>query len=156
MEINYKDLFVHILTQDEIDEFSEIVIFLLKSAYKMEKDVQEVTLTLPVKFAKTIEDYFTAIKQNRYDPIEFGNGLKSLIDTLEKLDKVELTMAMEPNYKLIQDISSWFYQNVDKKVILKINVDKNIIAGMHINYNGTFLDYSYQKIFNDKLSEIEK
>src|SRR5260221_229798 len=71
---------------------------------------------------------------------------KSVIKELRaKLDKVkfmELTLAFDPSSKLLNKIISLVKSSAGPNVALDIKIDKGIIGGAVIAYNGKYGDFS--------------
>ena len=78
--------------------------------------------------------------------------LKSLIETLKKLTFVDLTLAYSPTYDQLTELARWWrvYTKVPY-ILLDIKVDKELIAGAVIGYNGLMKDYSLHRVLGSYL-----
>ena len=80
-------------------------------------------------------------------------NLKSFFQTLIKeisdLAQVNLNFAIEPNESMLRAISQWFQVNLNQQILIEYHVDKNLIAGVAINYQGKFKDYSIKLKFDE-------
>lgn len=72
-----------------------------------------------------------------------------LADNLEEFKRIffkqtfiPITLAFEPGPKFLKKVASWFSQNLGKKVILDVTVDKNIVGGAIVICNNHYKDYS--------------
>ena len=74
--------------------------------------------------------------------------LKKLQDTVNNLTVVSLTLAFEPTDDVLRSLAQWFSIHVQNQIVLDIQTDPHIIAGIKINYNGRFKDYSLGSVFN--------
>lgn len=57
-----------------------------------------------------------------------------------------LTLTQKPTKSLLAKIRSWLTAEIEEKVELKINVDKNILGGAIIEYKGRYKDFSLRKV----------
>jgi len=81
--------------------------------------------------------------------------LEKIISQTKSLPTVTLTVAFVPNDKNLKHISSWLLQNLNKQVLIEFNVDRSILAGARVNYNGKYSDQSvlasYQKVLEKEI-----
>ena len=75
-----------------------------------------------------------------------------LMAKISSLPVLTLTLAFEPQEQTLVAVSEWFFINMHKQMLFEINVDKNIIAGAHIKYNGKFFDFSVRSTFEKILT----
>lgn len=68
-----------------------------------------------------------------------------LIDLLKKIPAVHLILAFDPKKKLIDDIHNWFCENLKGVYVIDITVEKEIVAGSIISFNGKANDYSIER-----------
>lgn len=83
---------------------------------------------------------------------EVQEFLKKIQEIIKNISVVSLTLAFEPSDDVLKSLAQWFVFNVKKQVVFDIQVDHHLIAGMKINYNGKFKDYSAAPLF-EKLVE---
>lgn len=69
------------------------------------------------------------------------NDLKVAVNSLNYLG---LTIAFEPNMEIIGKISTWVKQNVGTTVALDITINKSILGGATIEYNGKIFSSTVQ------------
>jgi len=62
------------------------------------------------------------------------------------LPTVSLTLPFEPDESTLSTISLWFPQNINRQVLLDIIVDRELVAGSSVNYNGKSKDYSVKAV----------
>ena len=73
---------------------------------------------------------------------------------LSKLPRMTLTIAFEPTESFIQSLADWFGKNLAGKTVLEILVKREIIAGVVIEYNGKYKDYSCAGQVEEGLKQI--
>jgi F0F1-type ATP synthase delta subunit len=70
-----------------------------------------------------------------------------LITKVNALPVLALTVAFEPHTQTLKTISEWFFLNMKKQVLFEITVDRHLVAGAAITYNGKFFDFSIRPVF---------
>ena len=80
--------------------------------------------------------------------------IQSLIKEINNLPNINLTFAIEPSESILKAIAQWFQVNLNQQILIEYRVDKNLIAGVAINYQGKFKDYSIKPIFNEIIKKI--
>lgn len=88
------------------------------------------------------------------------SDLKSFLDKLQEkiqnLPTLSITLAFEPNEETLNLLNEWFTINIKKQFIFDISVNPSLIAGVAINYNGKYLDFSVRqkvdKVIKDSLA----
>lgn len=78
--------------------------------------------------------------------------ITELKNQLAMVKFMELTISFEPSTKTINKISSLVKSSISPNIALDIKIDKEIIGGAVISYNGKYLDFSLKK----KLEEVLK
>lgn len=112
-----------ILLQDEVDS-------LIRSIYIVGEGDFTSTLEKNVR-AKTAMALSQLFTNNNHEEV-----LVLLKQKLNDLNYLSLTIAFEPTLEIIGKISVWIRQNVNQTAVLDITVNKNIIGGAIIEYNG--------------------
>lgn len=100
-------------------------------------------------------DRFLAImRQNNVNP-ESLPMVKEFVTILTQkimtMPVITLTVAFEPQEQTLRDVSEWFVINTKKQMLFDVKVDRSIIAGATITYNGKFSDFSIREIFEHVL-----
>lgn len=80
------------------------------------------------------------------------NFLESTREKLRKLRIINMTIAFEPTASLIEKIGKWVKENIGEDVVFDLSVDKSIIGGAEISFNGKYKEY----ILRDKFNEVFK
>lgn len=90
-----------------------------------------------VDSTKTIKEFFTKIQE-----------------TIAGLPVVPITLAFEPKEQTLKILSDWFMINLKKQVLFDISVDRKLIAGAAITYQGKYKDFSIKPKVNEILAKI--
>jgi hypothetical protein len=94
--------------------------------------------------------FFTILRTNNINP-ESLPAVKDfvfiLMSIISSLPVISLTVAFEPNAQTLKSLSEWFLINIHKQMLFDIFVDRNVIAGAKITYNGKFFDFSVRSTF---------
>jgi F0F1-type ATP synthase delta subunit len=73
--------------------------------------------------------------------------LNKMQEEISKLPVMSLTIAFEPQEKTLKTLSEWFLINTKKQVLFDFSVDRKVVAGATLNYNGKFFDFSIRPVF---------
>jgi F0F1-type ATP synthase delta subunit len=71
----------------------------------------------------------------------YANQLIQLKKLIQKIPVVKITIAVEPSMSLIERLTGWFDENY-RHVLVDYKVDKNLLAGAIIEFNGKYKNYS--------------
>lgn len=72
---------------------------------------------------------------------------------LKQIPIITLNLAFEPKREFIERLASWFSTNLSRKIVLNIEVRREIIAGVIIEYNGKYGDYSKSRQLDEVVRE---
>jgi hypothetical protein len=150
--IDFSDFFkTNIGAVDFITRLSIISEEIYKTDFNLEKALAE-------QFGVQKKDKFNALLRDSKIPIGSNSALKDFISKIQEeissLPVVSLTIAFEPEDETLKSLFDWFPLNINKRVLLDIKVDRNIIAGAYVGCNGKCLDFSIKPIFDQIYSEI--
>lgn len=90
-----------------------------------------------VDSTKTIKEFFTKIQE-----------------TVAGLPVVPITLAFEPKEQTLKMLSDWFMINLKKQVLFDISVDRKLIAGAAITYQGKYQDFSIKPKVTEIINRI--
>ena len=96
---------------------------------------------------------FENLKKQNKVPGEVGDFekfLTGLEQVCKALPKVRVTLAFEPSGEFTSELSDWFGAACGGKGLLEVNVRPQILAGLQLEYNGKYKDFSY----GAKLGEV--
>lgn len=95
------------------------------------------------------DKFIELLHENSHKNLSLKDYLTSFIEQVKIMPELDIAIAYEPNAETLKAISQWFIISYNKQVLLNIKVDKNLVAGAAINYQGKYRDYSYRNIFNE-------
>lgn len=118
-----------------------------------------------------LTDQFGINKKDRFIMILHANNVNPeslpavkdflflLITKINALPVLSLTVAFEPHAQTLKTISEWFFINMKKQVLFEISIDRRLVAGAAITYNGKFFDFSirptFERIVKNYLNKLE-
>ena len=79
--------------------------------------------------------------------------LFALATKIPTIPVITLTVAFEPEEQTLESISEWFLVNMNMQMLFSIIIDRNVVGGATITYNGKFFDFSIKPIFERTLKE---
>jgi len=97
---------------------------------------------------KTLEE----LKKNFAD---FSNtekvevALNKVKDEIRKLKVLSLSIGFEPAEQTLETIFEWVKKNMGEGIVLDIKIDKGILGGAVIAYEGKYRDESVKKMLDD-------
>ncbi len=114
--------------------------------YETTFDLDKIALQ---QFGIMKKDKFIALLRNSRIDTSSSAFLKDFLAKLQKyvteLPTLTLVVAFEPDQKTMEIISEWFLLNLKKHVLFEFKIQKEMIAGAQINFNGKFLDCSLKE-----------
>ena len=81
--------------------------------------------------------------------------IEELKAVVMSLPEISITVAVEPNQSMITAISSWFTAHLKKPMVLDITINKNLIGGAILGYQGIYKDFSVKKKLDEKYEKGE-
>ena len=114
----------------------------------------EIHFNLEEAFAKEFgidkrDKFMELLHENSHKNMSLKDYLTSFIEQVKIMPELDITIAYEPNNDTLKAISQWFIISFGKQVLINVNVEKNLIAGASINFNGKYRDYSFKNQFNE-------
>lgn len=143
-------------TKDDIAVLNSEINLILSALFTSHKKIEKV-LTKEIRLTT-----YAALKKDFLDkevsPSKIKELLNELSERLKKLKVLELTLAFEPTQEEIFNIYNWVKENLGDDVILDIKLDKSILGGAIIVFEGLYKDYTVKKqleeVFEKKREEI--
>lgn len=96
------------------------------------------------------EKLITLMRDNRVNlnsRIDIKNFLEKVKEKIDGMTVVSIVIAFEPKEKSLQTLSRWFVSSINKQVLFDVKVDRSLIGGAAILYQGKYLDYSIKPDF---------
>ena len=154
-EIRLTDFFQ---TKQEANDLSNALANFSEEIYRSEFNAEK---SLAKIFGVEKRDKFIRFLKINNINLEDKYNLKEFVDKIQKkiseLPIVHLKIAFEPKESTLKQVSEWFLINLQKQIIIDVLIDKNILAGTIINYDGKHFDLSVKNRFSEIISEtIEK
>lgn len=163
MNNNQIDLSDFFITKKQANDFIQSLNNIINQLFELNFNLEE---ALSNEFGIDKKDKFMNLLRDQKMSNTSNDSLKKFLldlqDIIRKIPVVSLTIAYEPNEASLKTMIEWFLISLKRQVLLDIQVDKKIIAGATINYNGKHKDYSVKPMFDNiiyqqliKKSEIQ-
>lgn len=154
-QIDLSDFFI---TKSQAEDFKSRLDNIIDKLYSTNFNFEK---TLLEEFGIEKKDKFiTLLRENKINDLTnttIQDFLKNVQDTISNIPVMTLTIAFEPNQEILKSLSQWFLFNLNKQIVFDFQIDKKIIAGAAINYDGKFKDYSIKSTFDEIIKkELEK
>jgi F0F1-type ATP synthase delta subunit len=148
----FDELVNSLAVKSELNQLLEDVQDLAKSVNQLD----EKGLTHQLENCTNLE--LVTFLKNELPKIENGQVtayFENLEDAVRNIRVVEIEFAWDPEYKFLQEVSSKISQFMGKKTVIQIVVNKELIGGAKITYNGKILDYSILAKWEGFWNEVE-
>lgn len=128
---------------------------LYESNFNLEEELQK-------NLGVSKKDKFMTLLRNNEISIGSNSVLADFFtkirNTISSLETVTLTIALQPDQESLKEIADWFPLNLDRQVLIDIQIDPEIVAGAIIGYKGKRFNASIKKLFEvpSSLSEVQK
>lgn len=153
----YNDILSNIKTVDQANQLASEIDMLLDALFKTEDKAFE-------KALNSISDVHSqmlreALLKNNINSNnlsmtkEYLDGLK---EEIKKLKGIKLSLAFEPSHDSIDNLFAWVIQNLGSAIVLDIAVDKRILGGTIIEFEGKYKNLSLRKTLEEVFEEKEK
>lgn len=163
--MQYSDILRRVKTVNQARKLSSEIDVLLDDLFKTplsganaENGFEEGLKTIIADYSEMLKEALQKnnIQQNNQTAIKAY--LKGLKEEIQKLKEIKLTFAFEPSQNSVDKFFDWVYQNLGDGIVLDISLDKSILGGTIIEYEGKYQDLSLRKkmeeVFGEKREEI--
>lgn len=155
----YNDLLRHIKTVEQARNLSSEIDLLIESLFKTPDGFEEALNSISAINAAGLREVFVKNQIDANVP-RIKEYLVVLKEGIRKLKNIKFTIAFEPKESTIDSLFAWVSQNLKVGLILDVNVDKTILGGAIIEYEGKYEDLSLRKrmeeMFENKRQDILK
>jgi F0F1-type ATP synthase delta subunit len=141
--MNLSALNPYLKTKNEANELIIVLEKLNEGIFKENFNLSELLTTITTYDLKTaLEKFFQTESVGKSGGVELKSFILSLQKEINSLPVIHIILSFPASENTISYIHDWFYENYKRIVLLDISVDKSIIAGSVISYNGRAQDYS--------------
>lgn len=140
----------HIKTTEDVTFFLSFLEKLNTELFKKDRTLAQI-LEQEISYQNglTLKKIAASHNVNLAHAAEVVNFLTKLTEAVNALPVMHLTLAFPPKEGLITTISQWFMVNMREYVILEITVDRSLLAGAVVSFNGKRKDFSLkQQLFS--------
>lgn len=147
-QIQYPSLVAFIFTKDDVFELIEEIDAMEQELYK--SNIQLDTLLsarVSSRFLSPLKEIFAQSVADMTQIQKVHEVLSSIVSELQGLPVVHITLAFDPTQLLQRDIVLWLREKIKEGIILDVIVDKKIVGGFLMDYNGHYWDLSIHSSF---------
>jgi F0F1-type ATP synthase delta subunit len=125
-------------------------------------DILENGLFGKKKFSESLDDLFSEdkkkamlylIKEEKIEETDsqgMAKFVEKIKEEIKKISTVTLELAFEPSTTMIKKWGAEIVKEINKKIFVKIVINRQLLAGVKISFDGKFADYSIRKILNTR------
>lgn len=115
--------------------------------------LHELQMALPFTFVDAILDIARQENIGLEQPRVAKSFYQELIDILTALPILELKLAFTPTYAQLKEIVTWWRHLTNEYILLDITIDKQVLAGAVIGFEGTMQDLTLNKYLSSTLGQ---
>lgn len=149
MQLN-NDLSDFFITKNQSNDFIQSLNKIIDKLYEIDFNFEK---SLTDEFGIDKKDKFMNFLRDKKIQDSSNDEIKKFIQDLQnnirKMSVLTLNIAFEPNEMILKALIQWCLFTLNKQVLIDFIIDKNIIAGASINFNGKFKDYSVKPLFEN-------
>jgi hypothetical protein len=146
-QLDLSDFFT---TKSQASDFSTRLAAIEENIYGTNFNLDNALLS---QFGLIKKDKFLTLIRDQQINTSSASDLKSFLAKIQvsisALPVLSLTLAFEPKSETMKVFTDWFLLNLKKQVIFEIKVDRSIIAGALVTFNGKYLDLSIKSMFTE-------
>lgn len=141
--INQTSVFDSIYTVSELELFYKEVDLIASLLFKDSTPLETIlTNTVSTEKKDGILSFLKEQQANLTNPVSIQEALIKLKTQGNLIPVVNLELAFEPTSTILKNISIWFLRRLQKKVLLSIRLERQILGGAYISFNGLYKDYT--------------
>lgn len=147
-------LFKTIYTRDELflfyKELDQIIDLIFRIDGNIEKKISKVVN--PEK-KDLLVSFLNSSCKNLKNPVMIQETLITLKKLGNTLPVISLHLAFEPTQEILEKMSLWCESKLEQKVLFDVSLDRRLIGGAYISYNGLYLEDSVRLKIEDFFSK---
>lgn len=117
----------------------------LKQSEDKRRSIDKILADEDNKLSDIVSGVLESNEIDESNPDSVIQFLDKVISQIDSLEKVDLTVAVEPTEELIRSISDWVQEEVQENLLIDIEVDPDVLGGVKLSYKGNYLDLSLDK-----------
>ena len=133
------DLSEFFITKNQANDFIQSLNKIIDKLYEVNFNLEN---SLANEFGIDKKDKFISLlrenRMNNASQDSLKEALENMQEVVRNLPTVTLTIAFEPNQETLKAFLQWFLFNLNKQVLIDIQVERALIAGATVNCNGKF------------------
>jgi F0F1-type ATP synthase delta subunit len=143
--MNNNDLSDFFITKSQAADFRDRLTSVIERMYSADFNAEKI---LGEEFGVGRRDKLIRLMYEK-KVINLKTFFQSIIDDIDNLSVIYLSLAIEPGESILKAISLWFVINTGKQILIDYKIERDLIAGAAINYQGKFKDYSIKPVFDE-------
>ena len=94
------------------------------------------------------------LKEEKSEGNAIAEALNDLKKELEKIETLDLSVAITPSDKFIDAVFEWVRKNLGDKVVVNFKKNPSIVGGAIVSYKGQYGDFSISKKLKKELNRL--
>jgi len=141
-------------TKTDVNEFAQQIETFLNSLFNVKQPLDEkIDSAFSTQKKRVLLACIKEFEINTKSKSAFEQDLRNLSKTAKEIPTVSITLAIEPDDRLISRISSWLLTNTSTPLVIDLTRKQSTIAGAVIGLDGKYYDYTLQNILKDTVAQ---
>jgi F0F1-type ATP synthase delta subunit len=144
--INLSPLKNHLQTKYNITEVISSLDKILSELFKKQRTTSDILdKSAPFPLSDDLRKLAKEHDANIEDQIQADKFFGDVREAIMNLPILTITTGISPTLEFIREINGWVIANINGFIAIDFVVDRSLIAGAIINFNGKSRDYSVKK-----------
>lgn len=137
-------------TKDRVDDFLAGLDRLGREVYKpYQKD-------LAALIREIFDERVAEIMMGLLSGSDISSEISHIREYLQSVSCIRVTLAVNPDEILIDDMHKWCRQNLGNKIVIDPEINPRILGGVRISYNGIYYDGSLMAAASHRLNKARE
>jgi len=144
--INLTSITNYLQTKYSINEVISSLDKISTELFKDKKPINEILQQdVPYPLSEDLKKLAKEHEANIEDDLEADKFFSEVRKAILRLPILTVTTGLPPTLELTKEVNSWVLANIKDLVAIDFEVDRSLIAGAVIRFNGKSRDYSVKK-----------
>lgn len=144
-------------TKTDTHEFTEQIDNFLSALYSVKTSIeQKIESEFSSQKKRILMQFVKKYNIDINSPKTLALQLSALTEAIKKIPTISVTLAIEPDERLVNRISTWLRANCETPLIIDVTRKQSTIAGAIIGLNGKYHDYTLRSILKKSVEQPKK
>lgn len=137
----FGSLFQRIYTTSDLHHFYKQLDQIRGLLFKTDGDFEEhMGMIFNSEKKEKMKTLFNQEKTNISNPIPIQELLTKIEKYGSALPIISMTFSHPPTEHMLKNINNWFIEHENRKVLIDVSFERNLLGGAFVSYNGLYAD----------------